>query len=101
MFLGPVELANGYVELADSAELAARIGRDNETRRQRGRPVRPVDTGLLAALDAGLPDCAGVAMGIERFVALYEACGGEAPASSADVYIAALGSGTLERAFAQ
>ena len=39
-------------------------------------------------------------MGIERFVALYEACGGEAPDAGADVYIAALGEGTLERAVA-
>ena len=39
-------------------------------------------------------------MGIERFVMLYEACGGETPANNADVYIAALGEGTLERAFA-
>jgi histidyl-tRNA synthetase len=42
----------------------------------------------------------GWAMGIERFVALFETCGGEVPASNADVYIAALGSGTLQRAFA-
>jgi histidyl-tRNA synthetase len=38
-------------------------------------------------------------MGIERFVALYAACGGETPATDADVYIAAFGGGTLERAF--
>jgi histidyl-tRNA synthetase len=39
-------------------------------------------------------------MGIERFVALFEACGGEAPAQFADVYIAAVGQGTQARAFA-
>jgi lysyl-tRNA synthetase class 2 len=72
VFLGPVELANGYVELADSAELGARIARDNENRRQRGRPVRPVDKCLLAALDAGLPDCAGVALGFERLQMLHD-----------------------------
>jgi len=72
IFLGPVELANGYVELADSAELGARIARDNESREQRGRPVRPVDRALLAALDAGLPDCAGVAMGFERLQMLHD-----------------------------
>jgi len=72
VFLGPVELANGYVELADAAELEARIVRDNASRARRGRAVRPVDNGLLAALDAGLPDCAGVAMGFERLQMLHD-----------------------------
>jgi lysyl-tRNA synthetase class 2 len=72
VFLGPVELANGYVELVDSAELAARFARDNEGRKLRGRPTRPVDACLLAALDAGLPECAGVAMGFERLQMLYD-----------------------------
>lgn len=72
VFLGPVELANGYVELVDSGELAARFTRDNEGRKQRGRPTRPVDACLLAALDAGLPECAGVAMGFERLQMLYD-----------------------------
>jgi len=56
--------------------------------------------GLVEKLGGRATPAVGWAMGIERFVALYEACGGEAPASNADVYIAALGSGTLERAFA-
>jgi len=42
----------------------------------------------------------GWAMGMERFVALYEACGGEAPATDADVYVVAVGDGALEQAFA-
>lgn len=66
VFLGPVELANGYVELTDAAEQRARIAADNQDRKQRGRPVRPVDDALIAALESGLPDCAGVAMGLER-----------------------------------
>lgn len=72
VFLGPVELANGYVELTDASEQEARIARDNENRRRRGRPVRPVDEDLLAALGAGLPQCAGVALGIERLQMLYD-----------------------------
>jgi histidyl-tRNA synthetase len=56
--------------------------------------------GLVEKLGGRATPAVGWAMGIERLVALYEACGGEAPASDADVYIAALGSGTLERAFA-
>ena len=55
--------------------------------------------GLVEKLGGRATPAVGWAMGIERFVALYEACGGEAPTSNADVYIAALGDGTLERAF--
>ena len=72
VFLGSVELANGYVELTDAAELGARIERDNESRVKHGRPVRPVDKHLLTALGAGLPDCAGVAMGFERLQMLHD-----------------------------
>ena len=56
--------------------------------------------GLVEKLGGRATPAIGWAMGIERFVALYEACGGETQASDADVYIAALGTGTLERAFA-
>ena len=72
LFLGPVELANGYVELTDETEQAARIARDNEDRRRRGRPVRSVDEALLDALKAGLPQCAGVAMGFERLQMIHD-----------------------------
>ena len=71
VFLGPVELANGYVELTDSDEQLRRIEADNIARRRRGRPVRPVDELLLAALESGLPDCAGVALGLERLLMLF------------------------------
>ena len=71
VFLGPVELANGYVELTDSEEQLRRIEADNVARQRRGRPVRPVDELLLAALESGLPDCAGVALGLERLLMLF------------------------------
>ncbi len=71
VFLGPVELANGYVELTDAREQARRIEADNEARRRRGRPVRPADEFLLAALEHGLPECAGVALGLERLQMLF------------------------------
>jgi histidyl-tRNA synthetase len=56
--------------------------------------------GLVEKLGGRATPAVGWAMGIERFVALYEVCGGQAPVSKADVYIAALGDGTVERAFA-
>ncbi len=71
VFFGGFELANGYVELVDAGEQADRIGRDNEERRRRGRKVRPHDRRLLAALESGLPACAGVAVGFERLQMIF------------------------------
>jgi lysyl-tRNA synthetase class 2 len=71
VFLGPVELANGYVELTDAAEQVRRIEADNAARQRRDRPVRPVDEPFLAAIEAGLPECAGVALGLERLQMLF------------------------------
>jgi histidyl-tRNA synthetase len=55
--------------------------------------------GLVEKLGGRATPGIGWAMGIERFVALYEACGGKAPETSADVYVVAVGEGTLQRAF--
>ncbi|MBP1473152.1 EF-P lysine aminoacylase GenX [Frateuria sp. MAH-13] len=67
LYLGPYELANGYHELNDAAEQRARFERDNAVRRARGLRDVPLDEHLLAALDA-MPDCAGVALGVERLL---------------------------------
>ena len=67
MYLGPYELANGYHELNDAAEQRARFERDAARRRTRGLPAVPRDERLLAVLDA-MPDCAGVALGVERLL---------------------------------
>jgi len=56
--------------------------------------------GLVEKLGGRSTPAIGWAMGIERFVALYEACGGEAPATDVDVYVVAVGDGALEQAFA-
>ena len=71
LYLGPIELANGYHELNDAAEQRARFERDNRVRRERGQQTLPMDEALLAVLD-GLPDCAGVALGIERLLMCLE-----------------------------
>jgi lysyl-tRNA synthetase class 2 len=65
-----VELANGYHELTNAAEQRLRFDADQQTRRLRGLPVNAIDPHLLAALDAGLPDCAGVALGFDRVLML-------------------------------
>jgi elongation factor P--(R)-beta-lysine ligase len=65
--VGPYELANGYHELNDAAEQRERFERDNTKRRARGMPEMPIDENLLAVLDT-MPDCAGVALGVERLL---------------------------------
>ena len=67
LFLGRYELANGYHELNDGAEQRRRFERDNAMRRERGLREVPMDEHLLAVLDA-MPDCAGVALGMERLL---------------------------------
>lgn len=67
LYLGQQELANGYHELSDAAEQRARFERDNARRAARGQPELPLDENLLAVLDA-LPDCAGVALGVDRLL---------------------------------
>ncbi|MBR9813413.1 EF-P lysine aminoacylase GenX [bacterium] len=68
LFWDGVELANGWVELADAAEQAQRFDEDNARREALGLPSIPVDELLLAALRAGLPPCAGVALGVDRLL---------------------------------
>jgi lysyl-tRNA synthetase class 2 len=65
-----IELANGYHELSDPAEQRRRFAADQQSRASRGLPVASLDQRLLAALDAGLPDCAGVALGFDRVLML-------------------------------
>lgn len=68
LYLGPLELANGYHELTDPSEQRTRFSRDLELRRARGAPTPPVDENLLGALQSGLPACAGVALGVDRLL---------------------------------
>lgn len=63
-----VEIANGYWELLDVAEHRARFKRDAAVRQARGLAARPVDEAFLAAIEHGLPACAGVALGFDRLV---------------------------------
>jgi lysyl-tRNA synthetase class 2 len=68
LYVGTQELANGYHELTDAAEQRARFERDNTRRQERGLVALPIDEHLLAALERGLPNCAGVALGVERLL---------------------------------
>jgi lysyl-tRNA synthetase class 2 len=68
-FCGGIELANGFHELTDAAEQRRRFAADLAARRAGGRHEPPIDEQFLRALPS-LPDCAGVALGFDRLVAL-------------------------------
>lgn len=70
LYLNGIELANGFHELADADEQRTRFERQLHARAASGQPVVPMDERLLAALEHGLPDCAGVALGFDRLVML-------------------------------
>ncbi len=65
-----IELANGFRELTDAGEQRRRFEQDNRKREARGLPRYPIDENLLAALEHGMPDSAGVALGVDRLVML-------------------------------
>lgn len=67
LYLGGYELANGYHELNDADEQRRRFLRDHALRSTRGAVLPPLDERLLQALPA-LPDCAGVAVGVDRLL---------------------------------
>ncbi|WP_191601260.1 EF-P lysine aminoacylase EpmA [Marinomonas algicola] len=65
-----MELANGYYELTDSIEQGKRFSDDVSQRKQLQLPNRQVDERLIAALEQGLPNCSGVALGVDRLLML-------------------------------
>ena len=75
LYLGQTELANGYQELTDAAQQQHRFKNDNRQRRGQQKPAYAIDQNLLAALSTGLPECAGVALGVDRLLMVI--CGVE------------------------
>lgn len=65
-----VELANGFKELTNAQEQRLRFERNNQQRADHGLEKQSIDVELLAAMEAGLPDCAGVAIGLDRLIML-------------------------------
>ncbi len=70
LYLGGVELANGFHELTDADEQQQRFEAENRRRLQNGQADVPIDSALIGALSHGLPDCSGVALGFDRLLML-------------------------------
>jgi len=70
LFVSGIELANGYHELLDPAELQRRNARANAQRQADGKPPLPEQSRLLAAMQSGLPAAVGVSLGFDRLVML-------------------------------
>ncbi|MBZ9557438.1 MULTISPECIES: EF-P lysine aminoacylase EpmA [unclassified Modicisalibacter] len=70
VYVAGLELANGYDELVEAGEQAARFAADNAAREAAGKPAVAVDRRLIAALEAGMPEGSGVALGIDRLIQL-------------------------------
>ena len=68
VYLRGMELANGYHELIDASEQRKRFLSDLEQRRNNGAVPVKWDERLLAALQSGMPPCAGVALGLDRLL---------------------------------
>ena len=68
LFFGEIELANGFHELTDGDEQLQRFKLENKARKQAGKKCGRIDENFIAALRSGLPECSGVAMGLDRFL---------------------------------
>lgn len=68
LFFAEVELANGFFELTDADEQLRRFQQENQRRQHAGKEVSPVDENFIAALAHGMPECSGVAVGLDRLL---------------------------------
>jgi len=82
LYVGSLEVCNGFGELTDPVEQRTRLLRDQEHRRAQGKPVYPLDERFLAALEEGMPPSAGNALGMDRLVALALSAPGIADVTS-------------------
>ncbi len=74
LFFGEIELANGFFELADAGEQLQRFENENVIRRQQGKATGRIDMNFITALRSGLPDCSGVALGLDRLLMVKQSC---------------------------
>jgi len=70
LYVNGIELCNGYEELTDAKEQRKRFLEDIEIRKKMGKPIPKIDEDFLAALEKGMPECSGVALGLDRLYML-------------------------------
>lgn len=70
LYIDGLELCNGFVELTDADEQRNRFILDNQIRKYKNLPQMPIDESFLSALSKGMPECAGVALGVDRLLML-------------------------------
>jgi len=70
LYAGGLELANGYAELTDPVEQRTRFELEEQFRRSEGKPPYPLDEEFLGALELGMKECSGIALGVDRLVML-------------------------------
>lgn len=68
LFFGEIELANGFYELTDADEQLNRFQRENQSRKHAAKEAARIDENFISALEHGLPDCSGVAVGLDRLL---------------------------------
>ena len=68
LYIDGIEVANGYHELLDVKEHEQRFDRHNKEREKMSKPLMPIDSDFIEALQHGLPACAGVALGVDRLL---------------------------------
>jgi lysyl-tRNA synthetase class 2 len=70
LYVNGVEICNGYEELANAEEQRERFLKDAQKRSEMGKPVPKIDDNFLKALEKGMPECCGVALGLDRLYML-------------------------------
>jgi lysyl-tRNA synthetase class 2 len=70
LYINGIELCNGYEELINAKEQKKRFSEDLEKRKKMGKPIPRIDENFLAALEKGMPECSGVALGLDRLYML-------------------------------